>query len=692
MIAVTVACLRGIAAHTTMLLLLVLLALLQAPDAGALENGLGVAGPAIGWSSWNHFGNNGSHCHCRLGAEGLMEIADAMMSSGLADAGWRYVNMDGGWASHRDQQTGHLVPDPCQFPNGIKPVADYIHSKGLLLGIYTDRGSANCKGVQTGSDSHWTTDANDFAAWGVDLVKDDSCGGTTHGTVWQQYAAMRDALNATGRPMWYMITQILDYSDGRDTMHCVRPRPDGGATSRWGVFTVRPWVYAGLDPRLLANSFLAEYCNNKVAFGQTGTQGSGMLAMIDSQALLSYDNLTSPGSYTDMDMLEIGNTDHGHTLTMAESRSQLAVWAILGSPLILGNDPHNMTAALQTLLTNAELLATLSQDRLVSRAKLVFQSPAIIGSWGGAAVRANGCGNCCHSNCSSGQLPPGPLPPPPPNPKFIPPLIKLQAWAKPLADGGAVAAVVFNRDGHTSPPLNLSFAMPGLAPTVKKVTVRDLFHTTTTVSGGPGGSGGVVTVGPLQSHDSAALRITPADGVQLSLKPDDDDALQQQGRRVKDGVAIVSCFGFDPVDATAHLQAALSYNASTVVVDRPASGVPWIVQPLIITSDNVHIHFVDFKGQPSDASKIVVVPLRLKMDDIPGQEAQQQQQRVRAFRALKARLHLMTEAEAAASIASFPHRFPQRAPKRQHKIDHFVVLFMENRATDHSELILPLLF
>eukprot|EP01052_Picozoa_sp_SAG31_P028710 SAG31_NODE_2794_length_5083_cov_2.714687_4_plen_101_part_00 len=72
----------------------------------ALDNGLGLAGPAMGWSSWNHFGNNGSHCRCRLGADGLMQIADAMVSSGLRDAGWRYVNMDGGWASHRDPRTG----------------------------------------------------------------------------------------------------------------------------------------------------------------------------------------------------------------------------------------------------------------------------------------------------------------------------------------------------------------------------------------------------------------------------------------------------------------------------------------------------------------------------------------------------------------------------------------------------------
>lgn len=88
-----------------------------------------------------------------------------------------------------------------------------------------------------------------------------------------------------------------------------------------------------------------------------------MLAQIDAQALLTYDNLTGPGHYNDMDMLEIGNIDHGHTLTTAESRSQLAIWAVLGSPLILGNDPRNMTDDVKELLTNTELIDTLSKVR-----------------------------------------------------------------------------------------------------------------------------------------------------------------------------------------------------------------------------------------------------------------------------------------------------------------------------------------
>lgn len=122
----------------------------------ALDNGLGLAGPAMGWSSWNHFGNNGSHCHCPLGAKGLMEIAAAMVESGLRDAGYRYVNQDGGWASHRDNTTGKLVPDPFQFPHGIKPVVDYIHSKvGVCVCACVCRRA--CCGYTRNNNPSWNT-------------------------------------------------------------------------------------------------------------------------------------------------------------------------------------------------------------------------------------------------------------------------------------------------------------------------------------------------------------------------------------------------------------------------------------------------------------------------------------------------------------------------------------------------------
>ncbi len=212
----------------------------------ALDNGVGLT-PAMGFSTWNTFGGSVSDALLR-------ESADAMVSNGLLDAGYQYLNLDDGWAlPNRDPATSALVPDPKLFPNGMKAVADYVHSKGLKFGIYTARGSQTCLG-RAGSDMHEALDAATFAAWGIDYVKEDSCGGTTHGTMWEQYTRMRDGLNATGRPIYFSITQAESWPDGHPRMHCYGD----------GAFSTLFWTAASppLDPRVLANSYLVEYCNN----------------------------------------------------------------------------------------------------------------------------------------------------------------------------------------------------------------------------------------------------------------------------------------------------------------------------------------------------------------------------------------------------------------------------------------------
>ena len=180
---------------------------------------------------------------------------------------------------------GELIPDPKLFPNGLKTVFDYIHSRGLKAGIYTARGSTTCMG-RPASDSHEAQDAATFAAWGVDYLKEDSCGGVTHGTVWEQYARMRDGLNATGRPIYFSITQALSLTDGHPRMHCYGDN----------AFTTLEWVTADppLDPRTLANAYLVEYCNNMDVFGYTDgwPKPGGFLSNLDSQQLLTWDNLT----------------------------------------------------------------------------------------------------------------------------------------------------------------------------------------------------------------------------------------------------------------------------------------------------------------------------------------------------------------------------------------------------------------
>ena len=219
--------------------------------------------------------------------------------------------------AHSRAANGTIIADPALFPDGLAPVVAYVHLRGLKFGIYTARGSTTCMG-RPGSDSFEAVDAAYYASIGVDFLKEDSCGGTTHGSVWEQYARMRDALNATGRHIYFSITEAVPFTDGHEAMHCYG---DGG------VFTLIPWVAAGLTPSNLANSFLVEYCNNVDSFGYTGGHPApgGMLSNLDSQALLTYDNLTVAGGVNDADMLECCNGGQSET----EYRAQFSLWAIL---------------------------------------------------------------------------------------------------------------------------------------------------------------------------------------------------------------------------------------------------------------------------------------------------------------------------------------------------------------------------
>jgi len=176
----------------------------------SLDNGVGLT-PALGWSTWNTFQGSVSDSLLR-------ESADAMVSSGLLAAGYEYINLDDGWAIGRDGQ-GNIIVDPKLFPNGLKPVSDYIHSKGLKFGMYTARGSTTCMG-RPGADGHEEQDAAFYASIGTDYLKEDSCGGHTNGTMWEQYERMKVALNRTGRPIYFSITQAESWNDGHPHMHC----------------------------------------------------------------------------------------------------------------------------------------------------------------------------------------------------------------------------------------------------------------------------------------------------------------------------------------------------------------------------------------------------------------------------------------------------------------------------------------
>lgn len=340
----------------TKIVLVITLLLSQLFVGFSLDNGHLL--PALGFSTWNHFGGSVSDSLLR-------EVADAMVSSGLVAAGYRYLNLDDGWCVGRNTTPPYNpIPDPKLFPVGFLPIAEYLEERNLTLGLYTARGSTTCL-ERPGSNGYEVTDANFYAENKIGYLKEDSCGGITNGTVWEQYARMRNALNQTNRSIYFSITEAVPYTDGHPSMHCYGDN----------VFTVVPWYQSGLDPTTLANSYLVEYCNNMDFFGYTDgdPQPGGMLSNLDAQQLLTFDNLTVPGAFNDNDMLEVCNGGQ----TTSEYRAQFSLWAILASPLILGNDPRNMDQDCLDIITNADVIAV-NQDPLVKRAKLVYQWPEAI--------------------------------------------------------------------------------------------------------------------------------------------------------------------------------------------------------------------------------------------------------------------------------------------------------------------------
>jgi alpha-galactosidase len=305
----------------------------------------------MGWNSWNTFGQNIS--------ESLIEAtADAMVSSGMAAAGYQFVNIDDSWMNGRDAN-GNLQWNATKFPDGIPAVAAYIHGRGLKLGIYETPNTETCVGiyggvaasVAVGSLGHEAQDAKTFASWGADYLKYDLCLGML-----SSFAVMRDALRATGRPIVYSI------NPGNGT-GCP---PTGAVTST-----------CGLDLPQTANLW-------RIGF-DINASWSSITGLIDQDAPLS--PYAGPGHWNDPDMLEVGNG----TLTQDEDQSHFSMWAMLAGPLIAGNDLRSMSAAVTTVLTNTEVIAV-DQDALGKQGTLVATPQTGLQVWSkplsGTNVRA----------------------------------------------------------------------------------------------------------------------------------------------------------------------------------------------------------------------------------------------------------------------------------------------------------------
>ena len=272
--------------------------------------------PPMGWNSWNKFG-------CNVSEDLIKEMADAMVKSGMRDAGYEYIVIDDCWQVDRDS-AGNIVADPVRFPSGMKALADYVHSKGLKFGLYSCAGSATCQG-RPGSRGYQFQDARQYAAWGVDYLKYDWCNEEGQNAK-AAYKTMHDALQECGRPI---VFSICEWGDNKPW--------------EWGKGTGHLW-------RTTAD--IRDCFDCSVNWG-----GLGVLQILDKQAGL--EEYAGPGHWNDPDMLEIGNG--GQTIT--EYRTHFSLWCMLAAPLMAGNDLRSMEENTRDLLTNKEVIAV-NQDTL----------------------------------------------------------------------------------------------------------------------------------------------------------------------------------------------------------------------------------------------------------------------------------------------------------------------------------------
>jgi len=273
----------------------------------ALDNGLGIT-PQMGWNSWNKFA-------CNINEELIRNTIDALVDTGLVAAGYNYINLDDCWQVSRDKNNV-IVADPKAFPSGIKALADYAHSKGMKFGLYSDAGTGTCQG-RPGSLGYEDIDARTYAEWGVDYLKYDNCNADPR-TPEERYPIMRDALNKSGRAIFYSMCE-------------------------WGVDDPAKWA--------------KEVGNSWRTTGDISDSWSSMINIIDKND--KWADYAGPGGWNDPDMLEVGNGG----MTYDEYRTHFSLWALAKAPLLIGCDVTKKDPQTFEILMNEEVIAV-NQDKL----------------------------------------------------------------------------------------------------------------------------------------------------------------------------------------------------------------------------------------------------------------------------------------------------------------------------------------
>ena len=282
----------------------------------ALDNGLAQV-PPMGWNSWNNIG-------CGIHEAFILETVQLIQSLGLDQIGYKYLNIDDCWmAPHRNSQ-GALVADPVKFPRGMKWLGDYLHQHGFLFGIYSSAGTKTCQALPA-SLGHETIDAQTFASFGVDLLKYDNCYNQNIPSI-DRYPVMRDALNATGRPILYSLCQW------------------GAENSwQWAASVGNMWrTTPDIEPHW--QSVVSNFWMSQRHFEKS-----------------------TNGAWLDPDMLHVGNGD----LSLEENKSHFALWAMAKAPLLFGNDLSKMTNDIFQIITNPSLIA-INQDPHAKQATCIL--------------------------------------------------------------------------------------------------------------------------------------------------------------------------------------------------------------------------------------------------------------------------------------------------------------------------------
>ncbi len=310
----------------------------QKPD--VIKNGLALT-PPMGWSSWNTFKKNPTEAV-------IKQTADAMVATGLKDAGYLYINVDDFWSTGRDVN-GKIIVDIAKFPDGMKALADYIHSKGLKAGIYTNIGStANYPTLASGG--YYQQDMATFAEWGYDYVKVDVnfAPVRTAAAYKKEFTAVAKAILNTGRPMVFSICN----QGGRDYQS-------------WAPYIGNSWrVGPDIDHTPKEKS-----------------QWDGVIYELNLSA--AYPEIAGPGHWNDADMMLIGvGSDNGRLAVMnpEEMRSHFSMWCMIASPLMLGNDLRSVSREALSILTNKEAIA-ISQDSLGMQGTLAYEQAPGLQVW-----------------------------------------------------------------------------------------------------------------------------------------------------------------------------------------------------------------------------------------------------------------------------------------------------------------------